>query len=290
MGEEPTRSITYCPGMTDGTTTGKSDDQGARSERGWFAEARQLTKRLGPAAILGLWSSVMPPLGAFGLLYAMAATNLGPWLRSHGLQGAAAYSWMFALLAGMSLLPTYMQSALGGFAFGITIGLPAALLGFAGGAVIGYEIALRASGDRVMKLMDERPKWRAVRDALAGTKVGGGGVEVTPGFWKTLGMVALLRLPPNSPFALTNLVMASVRVPRLPFLLGTIVGMLPRSALAVVIGAGLSDFSREALKKAAPGWVWIASIAVAIAVVVVISSMASKAVAKFTAGHPGAAA
>ncbi len=113
---------------------------------------------------------------------------------------------------------------------------------------------------------------------------------MTPGFWKTLGMVALLRLPPNSPFALTNLVMASVRVPRLPFLLGTIVGMLPRSALAVVIGAGLSDFSREALKKAAPGWVWIASIAVAVAVVVVISSMASKAVAKFTAGHPGAAA
>ena len=247
---------------------------------------KPILKRLGPAAVLGLCATILPPLGLIALIAAMAKTDLAPWLKSQGLAGAALYVCAFTILAGLGLLPTYIQCALGGFAFGLAIGTPAALLGFAGGAVIGYEIATRASGDRVMKLLDEKPKWRAVRDALVGARAGGGPVEITPGFWRTLGMVALLRLPPNSPFALTNVVRASVKVPRVPFILGTIIGMSPRSTLAVIIGASLQHFSNDELKAAAPKWVWGVGIGLIILVVLVIGNIANKAIMKATAPEP----
>lgn len=245
-------------------------------------QEQPLLTRLGPAAFLGIWATVLPPLGSIALFTAMATTNIGPWMKSHGLTGVAAYSLSFALLSGCALLPTYAQSALGGYAFGLALGAPAALLGFAGGGIIGYEIAARASGDRVMAIVNEKPKWRAVRDALVGSSVGGGPTEVTPGFWKTFGMVALLRLPPNSPFALTNVVMASVKVPRVPFILGTIVGMAPRSTLAVGIGAGVKEFSKAGLSEAAPKWVLGVGIGAAILVVILVGHIANKAIKKVT--------
>lgn len=261
-----------------------------RPGAGWPLPGAPLLKRLGPTAVLGLMATFLPPLGSIALFTAMATTNIGPWLKSHGFAGVAAYVAAFALAAGCALLPTYAQSALGGYAFGLAIGAPAALLGFAGGAIIGYELAARASGDRVMKLLDEKPKWRAVRDALIGTRVGGGPVEITPGFWRTLGMVALLRVPPNSPFALTNVVMASVKVPRVPFILGTIIGMAPRSTLAVAIGAGLKEFSKDDLSKAAPGWVVGVGLGVAVLVVVIVGHLANKAIHKAANGASDAPA
>jgi uncharacterized membrane protein YdjX (TVP38/TMEM64 family) len=250
------------------------------------ASDKPLLKRLGPAAILGLSATILPPLGLIALIAAMARTDLASWLKAQHLTGAGLYVCSFIILAGLGLLPTYIQCALGGYAFGIAIGTPAALLGFAGGAVIGYEVATRASGDRVIKLIDEKPKWRVVRDALVGSPAAGNSDNIPPGFWRTLGMVALLRLPPNSPFALTNVVMASVKVPRLPFFLGTIIGMAPRSTLAVIIGASLQHFSNDELKAAAPKWVWAVGIGLVILVVLVIGHIANKAILKASNNLP----
>lgn len=205
---------------------------------------------------------------------------MGAWLRGHEALGIVMYVSAFALLAGMALLPTYAQSALGGFAFGLVLGVPAALAGFVGGALIGYLIASRVSGDRVDKALADKPKMRAVRDALVGRAQAGEG----PAFLKTFGTVALLRLPPNSPFALTNLLLASSRVPLLPYLLGTAVGMLPRTALAVVIGAGVHDaLSKEALEQATPKWVWGVGIAVTLGIVAIFGRIANKAIERVAA-------
>ncbi len=191
------------------------------------------------------------------------------------------YSIAFALLGGFALLPTYAQSALGGFAFGVAWGIPAALLGFVGGAVIGYEIARRASGDRVMKLLNEKPQWRAVRDALAGPTRADGLPSKHP-FLRTFGLVALLRLPPNSPFAITNLVMASVQVPRWPYILGTLVGMAPRTAAAVIIGAGVQEFTKEKVVGAVPTWAIMVGIILMIVALGVVGLLANKVIAKVT--------
>ncbi len=214
--------------------------------------------------------------------------TISAWLKSHGHLGLTAYIVAFAVLAGIALLPTYAQSALGGFAFGITLGLPAALLGFGGGAIIGYEIASRASGQRVEKIIAEKPRWKAVRDAFAGPRDADGTAR-PHGFWKTLGMVTLFRIPPNSPFALMNFVMASVHVPRLPFVLGTMLGMAPRSAAAVVIGAGVKSMTKDELESAMPRWVWIVGVILTLAVVVLVCWLANRAVKKITAGHAPAA-
>lgn len=235
-------------------------------------------KALGPAGILAAGALFLPALGSLVLFWQFPV--VGAWLRGHEVLGIVMYVSAFALLAGLALLPTYAQSALGGFAFGMLFGVPAALAGFVGGAFIGYLIASRVSGDRVEKALADKPKMRAVRDALVGRAQAGEGHA----FLKTFGTVALLRLPPNSPFALTNLLLASSKVPLLPYLLGTGVGMLPRTGLAVVIGAGVHDaLSKEALEEATPKWVWAVGIAVTLAIVAVFGRIANKAIERVAA-------
>lgn len=242
--------------------------------------AIRFVRSLGPAGLLALGAIALPPLGSIALFATFGVT--APWLRGHAEVGILIYVVAFAVLAGLALLPTYAQSALGGFAFGITLGVPAALAGFVGGALIGYTVARRVSGDRVEKALADKPKWRAVRDAIVGRSVGGG----RQAFLRTLGMVILLRLPPNSPFAFMNLLLASSNVPRGPFLLGTAIGMLPRTALAVVIGKGVNDvLSREALERAAPPWVWAVSVGVTIALVAIIGVIANRALDRVTRNH-----
>jgi len=227
-------------------------------------------------------SAVMPLLGSIALYYALLFTKLPHWMKEHRPESLIIYTVGFIVLAGLALLPTYAQSLLGGFAFGLWTGSGAAVVGFAGGAIIGYEIALRASGDRVMRLMDEHPKWRIVRDALVGRQVGGGVAEVAPGFWKTLGMVALFRCPPNSPFAITNLVMASIKVPRVPFLLGTLLGMAPRASICVMLGAGISSF-KDKDATSTPRWLIATGVVSMIIVIGIAWKMANNAIAKQSA-------
>ena len=96
--------------------------------------------------------------------------------------------------AGLGFLPTYAQSILGGWVFGVALGLPAALVGFTGEAWLGYEIARRVSKDRVEELIERNPKARVIRDALVGR-----------GPWRTLLVVvappaaAELALRPHQP-------------------------------------------------------------------------------------------
>lgn len=235
-------------------------------------ESGSILKRVGPmTSLLAIGALALPPLSGFALIAFMP--QVSAFFRSHDQAGPVYYAIAFAVLAGLALLPTYAQSALGGFAFGMWVGLAGALAGFAGGALIGYAVARRASGDRVTRLLHERPKWEAVRDALVRD-------HESRSFWKTAGMVALLRMPPNSPFALTNLVMASVKVPVGPFVVGTVVGMLPRTAAAVWIGHtfGLSkDGGFDT-----PLWLRVVGGVAAVLVLAVVMFIADRAVKKIT--------
>ncbi len=226
-------------------------------------------RKLGPAGWLGVFAAVMPAINGFVLLGSLGI--VGPWLKSHEIAGVGLYIVAFMLLAGFALLPTYAQAVLGGWAFGFWMGLPAAMLGFFGASLIGYELGTRASGDRVITLLDQHPKWRAVRDALVGDELG---------FFKTLGMVTLIRLPPNSPFAITNIVLSSVRVPRVPYALGTLIGMAPRTAIVVFLASEIqtSAFDKDAIPK--PWWYWVAAAGSSILLIAVLYVIGSRAVAR----------
>jgi len=231
-----------------------------------------ILKRLGPAAIVGVVSCVFPPIGGFLILGYLE--TISTEFRKLGDVGLFAYAAAFAILAGLALLPTWSQAILGGYAFGFAFGFPAALAGFVGGAVIGYFVGVTASGHRVEAIIEEKPKWRAVRDALIGR-----------GFWPTTGIVSLVRLPPNSPFAITNLVMSSARVPFLPYLIGTAVGMAPRTAAAVFIGTGIHNITNKK-EMGMPLWLIIAAIPLTLIVVAVIGVIATRAMKRVTASTP----
>ncbi len=244
---------------------------------------RELARSLGPTGVLGVLWTALPPLCSIPLFVYMP--EIASWLKGHESLGVVIYTVAFAVLAGAALLPTYAQSALGGYAFGLAIGAPAALLGFGAGSLIGYLIARSVSRDRVEQLIETQPKWRAIRNALLGS-TDDAGVRTPAGFWKTTGMVALIRMPPNSPFALTNLVLASVKVPLGSFVLGTMLGMAPRTTIAVFIGSLVEGaLTEDNLKRMAPAWVWYVGIAVSVGIMVIIATIAQKALNRVTAAH-----
>lgn len=192
---------------------------------------RRAARRLAPLAIVSL---VLPPIGAVLLLGYLS--TLGPWLRTLGSDGVGLYVAGFGVLGGFALLPTYAPAILGGWAFGDRVGLPAALAGFVLASAINYLWAKYLSRAHVAQLLASKPRWLAVRNALVGRS-----------WWKTLLVVTLVRVPPNSPFALSNAALAAARVPILLYLLGTLIGLAPRTLVAVRAGAHLSslDFSRR---------------------------------------------
>ncbi|UCD29216.1 MAG: TVP38/TMEM64 family protein [Planctomycetota bacterium] len=252
--------------MDENEHTDQSSVEGQDIDISW-EQVKVYLKRLGPVSVLAAIAASMPAIGGFVLLGTVKWS--AGWLQANDELGVVCYVLGFSVMAGLALLPTYAQAFVGGWAFGFQVGVMAAIGGFMGAATIGYVIARRASGDRVVTIIEEHAKWKAVCDAL----IGGG-------FWKTLGIVTLLRLPPNSPFAITNLVLASTRVPTVIYLLGTLLGLTPRTVAAVFIGVGASD-----LTLFGPRWLTITGIVSVIVVVIIIGTIANKAVTRVTGGE-----
>lgn len=240
-----------------------------RLER-WF----QVVKSLGPAGVLGVLWTTMPAIG--GILLLTYIGTISDFLVEHGTLGLLLYIVIFIFSAGFGALPTYSQAILAGWAFGPVTGFLAAWVGFIGASMIGFHVARMVSRNRVEHLIEKNAKAEAIRQALVGH-----------GFVRTTVIVTLLRIPPNSPFALTNLVMSATGVARIPFLIGTAVGMAPRTFAAVWLateGAKRGDDILEVLSK---DWrAAVIGVAIMFVVLGVIGSIAKKALAKVTETQP----
>lgn len=249
----------------------------ARPEPTPLALTLSVLRRMGPASVLAAMAMTLPPLGSIVLFAWM--NSIGQWLRTHDALGLLMYLVGFALLTGMALLPTYATAILGGWAFGFALGFPAAMAGFVGGAAIGYLAGRTASGDRGVRLINEHPRWRAVRDALVGR-----------GFWRSVLIVSLLRLPPSSPFAATNLVLSAVRVHPLAYLVGTALGMAPRTGVVLYFAdrIRLSVAAEDARSSLGLWWMTPIGIVVTLAVFAVLSKISAAAIARVTRHEPGA--
>ncbi len=229
--------------------------------------SESMIKKLGPVAWLGLIASTLPPLGSILLLAKIQAVS--GWLRESGSTGLMTYIIGFWVLTGLAILPTYATAVLGGWAFGPIVGLSCAMIGFIGASAIAYFIGRRASGDRVNQLLRDKPRWGAIARALFGSGTG-----------KTLLIVTILRLPPNSPFALTNLALSSLGVPFPIYLVGTFLGMLPRTAAVVYAASHMQQLTLEQ----APDWRWFAAgIAITIGVLAILWFIARSALRRMTA-------
>lgn len=214
--------------------------------------------RLGPTAAA---TAFLPPIGSLILIGTM--NQSAPWLQAQGALGVVLFVASFSLLGGLALLPTYGPSVLGGWAFGVWLGLAATLAGFLGASVIGFALARHLSGDRLLQVLAEYPRGQAVHQAL-----------LSGGPAKTTLVVTLLRVPPNGPFAMTNLLLAATGVGWGPFLAGSLVGLAPRVTAAVIVGASLSTLDLRHIDRGGMAYV---SIALSILVLSVLGWMANRA-------------
>ena len=197
---------------------------------------------------LGVLWVTLPPLMGFWLLGELG--TVGDWLKSQPDFGLLIFVGIFALTSGFGLLPTYAQAILGGWVFGVTMGTAAAMCGLLGGAAIGFFFARIISGSSIKAFIDRNPRGRVIRSAL-----------VESSQRRTFLLILLLRLPPNSPFAIANLAMGASGVRAMPLLGGTALGMFPRTlvtcgAAAAAAATGARNFQQLFTET---GWGWIAA-------------------------------
>ncbi|HSI35291.1 MAG: TVP38/TMEM64 family protein [Phycisphaerae bacterium] len=263
----PTTEPTAAPDpAAAATVTPDPNDAGHRPAPLSWAWVKHTVKRLGPAGPLAVMASVLPPLGGFVLLGFIK--QVAPWLKSHEFVGLAIYVGGFIVLAAASLLPTYASSIVGGWTFGVKLGFPAAMLSFCAAGTLAYWINRKAAGTRVVDILKEHPKWDLVCRALIGS-----------GFWRALLIITLVRIPPTSPFAIANFIFGTVRAPFWPYLIGTAIGMAPRTFVVVWAASQLSELNFGEMG----GW-WATAIGVVlmIGVVAVISAIATRTVRRMT--------
>lgn len=226
-----------------------------------------LLRRLGPAGPLALAAAVLPMVG--GLVVYGRLAVLGPWLRSHPSAGPFLCAGVFALAGGLALVPTYAMSTLCGWSFGFTTGVAATLGGYLGAALLAYVLGGAAERGHVMRLVDGAPKWRAVHRALTRGRL-----------HKVVLVVALVRLAPFAPFSLTNLVMASMRVPLPAYAAGTVLGMAPRTALIVFAASRLQALDGPPSEQP---WLIAAGVLATVVVAAVLGLIGKRALAHATA-------
>lgn len=216
-----------------------------------------------------IWITVPAALG----ITLMA--NLGvasSWLQGRPSDGIVIFALMLACTTGLGLLPPYAQAILGGWVFGSLWGTVAVMCGLIGGATIGFSLARILSGETIVRIIDHYPKARIIRGAL-----------VDASQKRTFLLIFLLRLPPNSPFALGNLAMGASGVRAAPFLAGSVLGLLPRT-IAVCFAAGsaaatgakdIQDLAKQ------QGLIWLAvGVAGLVMALVTITVVARRALAR----------
>lgn len=126
-----------------------------------------------------------------------------------------------ALMAiGTPRLPFY---ALGGFAFGVILGLLLAVCGSLIGSFLMFRAARWGGRNWLLARFGSRPAFRRVTDTQPNALA-----------------VALVRMLPISN-ALINVGLSLSRVGNRDFILGTVLGFLPQGIIATLVGAGIAD-------------------------------------------------
>ena len=191
----------------------------------------------------------------------IAGPFIAVWARKVGAIGAVYFAIAFALMGSIAIAPTYTTSVIAGWAFGFRVGYPAVVAGMVGGALLCYLTSRRVAAARVAETFREHEKWDIVRRAL-----------LQENAWKALWIVFLLRLSPVLPFGTTNILLATSGVRLRVYLLGTLLGMMPRTGLVTFAAAGAEqlDFTRQ------EGWWMLGAGIVATAICITVMALVGK--------------
>lgn len=233
-----------------------------QNARGWLESA----KELGPGVFaLVILSLTLPGiLGTFVLVQStFLPETVRPWIERNAAIAPFIVATAIALATGSAILPTYALAFACGVFFGFPVGGAVSLTGVVFGSLIGYGWGSLLARERVMSVISRHERARIVRAALLDRP-----------WWSELMVVTLLRFPPNSPFALTNLAMSSTRVNLGAYFVGTAIGITPRTLIAVFLGAGVGDLTQA--QTAGGRWRILIGLAIGITVFVLIYRLFSK--------------
>ena len=161
-------------------------------------------------------------------VFAKLAANR-EWLNGlvlgHSFAAAVAYVLIYTTLMMLLWIPPWLCTLIGGFLFGIWLGVPLALFSACTGAATVFMLARRAC--RI--------------DRRAGPFVH----RLEDGFRKdAFNYLLVLRLIPVVPYIIVNLVPAVIGVPLRTFVLATVIGIAPSTVIYSSIGDALSGLAQ----------------------------------------------
>lgn len=219
-----------------------------------FAKRFKRSGRLGPLTLVVL---ALPAISGVTLLTTME--EAGVWLRGHQANGIVLFVGLTAVLGAAGILPTAMLCLLGGWSFGFLNGSLASYAGILLATLLGHALASWLAGNRLFNAIGDSPKALGIRNALAHSSV-----------WRSAGVISLIRVSPVFPFAATNLLLAASKV-RLPaYVMGTAVGLLPRSTAVAYIGSQAKSLSDGNTDNQLLTWMGIVTTILSLAALVLI--------------------
>lgn len=228
-------------------------------------------RQLGRLTPMALVTMFLPIAGSSALL--VVGYPLGNWMRENWELGAPAFFVGVLFFCGFALLPTNLIGILAGWSFGFWFGLGILIAGVVGSATIAYFVNLRLTGETLTALTSRNARADAIHRALT-----------NEGFLKTTAIITLIRMSVVMPFAFTNFFLAAARVPVSSFVVGTFLGMLPRSGAMVLLGAGLSELTFDNFNDV---WFLVAGVPATIILVILIAIFSRRALDKLTLENTG---
>jgi len=223
-----------------------------------------LFRRLGAAGPAVLVLSVLPPLG--GLLLFATLTTFAPWLRENFALGLGLYFFAATLLVGLSFLPSFAAAMFAGWTFGFGLGFALSMAAFTAASLVAYALGRWIARDRVVALIAGNPATHAVHRAQRGDSR------------RIVFVTALLRLSPLPSFAVVNFVLAAARTPLGGCTVGTVIGLIPRTAAAAFVAAGIEKLHAENLTDP-PFWITIGGLLAFVVTSLAIGVLARRALA-----------
>ncbi|TGE22138.1 TVP38/TMEM64 family protein [Hymenobacter aquaticus] len=165
----------------------------------------------------------MPVVGSTSLTILLY--NYQDLLHHLSLGQVLLYFLLIGVTMAFALTPTTFVALVTGFYFDWA-GLPGMVVAYALAALVGYEVASRLDHGKMTTFLHHFPKADAVMRELKN---------------ESLQLIILTRISPVLPFALMTFVLAVMRIDRRRFLLGSVLGMLPRSLFFYWLGTKAQD-------------------------------------------------
>lgn len=227
-------------------------------------------RELGRLTPLALVTTFLPVLGSSVLL--AVGYPLGNWMRANWEIGSIAFLLGAFFFCGLALLPTNLIGILAGWAFGFPFGLVLLISAVVGSATVGYLVNRRLTGETLTGLAERNARTNAILKALT-----------NEGFFKTVAVITLIRMSVIMPFAFTNFFLAAARVPISSFVIGTFLGMLPRSGAMALVGAGLSVLTFDGFDDF---WFLAAGVPATLVLVILVGVISRRALDRLTLEGP----